>query len=105
MIAAPRASLDPTLGLYAWDSFTSLVGCGPINADDIGFLNGLLNKLIDEYPVDPQRVYIYGYSSGAGMAHRMACVNAERFAGIVAGAGFTLGEPQLCMPSVPISVL
>ena len=39
------------------------------------------------------------------MAHRMACENAERFAGIVAGAGLTLGDPQLCAPSVPISVL
>jgi polyhydroxybutyrate depolymerase len=79
------------------------VGCGPVDADDVGFLNGLLDKLIAEYPVDPHRVYIYGYSAGAAMAHRMACVNAERFAGIVAGAGFTLGES--CAPSVPISVL
>lgn len=64
MVAAPRASLNPTLGLYAWDALLALVGCGPINANDVGFLNGLLDKLIDEYPVDPQRVYIYGYSSG-----------------------------------------
>jgi poly(3-hydroxybutyrate) depolymerase len=105
MVAAPRASLEPTLGLYAWDSFFSLVGCGPQNWDAVGFLNRLLNELLATYPVDPQRVYIYGYSSGAGMAHRMACSHAERFAGIVAGAGFTLGDPQLCAPSVPISVL
>ena len=105
MVAAPRASLNLTLGLYTWDSFFSLAGCGPIDADDVGFLNGLLDKLIDDYPVDPQRVYIYGYSAGGAMAHRMACSNAERFAGIVAGAGLTLGAPQFCTPSVPISVL
>jgi polyhydroxybutyrate depolymerase len=105
MVAAPRAALNETLGLYAWDSFFSLAGCGPIDVDDVGFLNGLLDKLIDDYPVDPQRVYIYGYSAGAAMAHRMACENAERFAGIVVGAGLTLGSPQLCTPSVPISVL
>jgi polyhydroxybutyrate depolymerase len=105
MVAAPRASLDPTLGLYVWNSFSSLVGCGHLNADDVGFLNGLLDKLIAEYPVDPQRVYIYGYSAGGWMAHRMACVNAERFAGIVSGAGAVQGDPQLCAPSVPISVL
>jgi polyhydroxybutyrate depolymerase len=105
MVAAPRASFDPTLGLYAWDSFFSFVGCGPQDADDVGFLNGLLDKLIDEYPVDPQRVYIYGYSAGGAMAHRMACDNAERFAGIAAGASVVLGDPQFCAPSVPISVL
>ena len=83
----------------------SIVGCGPRNEDDVGFLNSLLTKLLATYPIDPQRIYIYGYSSGANMAHRMACENAERFAGIVAGAGITLGNPQLCAPSVPISVL
>ena len=100
MVAAPRASLNPTLGLYAWDALLSLVGCGPINANDVGFLNELLNKLLDEYPVDPQRVYIYGYSSGGAMAHRMACVNAERFAGIVAGASVILVlHNYVCRPS------
>jgi polyhydroxybutyrate depolymerase len=105
MIAAPRAVFNQTLGLFIWNSFLSLVGCGPQNEDAVGFLNSLLDELLATYPIDPQRVYIYGYSSGAGMAHRMACANAERFAGIVAGAGFTMGEPQLCAPSVPISVL
>ena len=105
MVAAPRAALNPVLGTFTWNSFFSLVGCGPVNADDVGFLNRLLDELLATYPIDPQRVYIYGYSAGAAMAHRMACDNAERFAGIVAGAGLTLGDPQLCAPSVPISVL
>jgi poly(3-hydroxybutyrate) depolymerase len=104
MVAAPRAALSP-LGLFSWNSFFSLAGCGPVNADDVGFLNRLLDELLATCLIDPQRVYIYGYSSGAAMAHRMACSHAERFAGIVAGAGFTLGDPKLCAPSVPISVL
>ena len=104
MVAAPRAALSPQ-GLFTWNSFFSLAGCGPVNADDVGFLNRLLDELLATYPIDPQRVYIYGYSAGAQMAHRMACSNAERFAGIVAGAGSALGDPQLCAPSVPISLL
>lgn len=105
MVVAPRAVLNPIIGNYDWDTFDSLTGCGSTNEDDVGFLNRLLDKLLEDYPVDPQRIYIYGYSKGAAMAHRMACANAERFAGIVAGAGFTLGNLQLCAPSVPISVL
>jgi len=105
MVAAPRAVLNPALGLFFWDAFFSLAGCGPVHAEDVSFLNGLLDELLAMYPIDPKRVYIYGYSAGAAMAHRMACDNAERFAGIVAGAGWTLGDPQLCAPSVPISVL
>ena len=66
MVAAPRAALDP-LGFFTWNSFFSQVGCGPVHADDIGFLNELLDKLLEDYPIDPQRVYIYGYSAGAAM--------------------------------------
>jgi poly(3-hydroxybutyrate) depolymerase len=105
MVAAPRAALNPVLGLFAWNAFFSLAGCGPVNADDPGFLNRLLDELLATYPINPQRVYIYGYSAGAAMAHRMACDNTERFAGIVAGAGFTLGDLLQCAPAVPISVL
>jgi poly(3-hydroxybutyrate) depolymerase len=112
MVVAPQAGLNPVRGVFEWNSFLSLVGCGFTNEDDVGFLNSLLDKLIDDYPVDPKRVYIYGYSSGGAMAHRMACENPERFAGIVAGAGFILdtlesGLSELCEPSepVPISVL
>jgi polyhydroxybutyrate depolymerase len=105
MVAAPRAALTPVLGTFTWDAFFSLVGCGPVNVDDVGFLNRLLDALLATYPIDPQRVYMYGYSAGAAMAYRMACDNAERFAGIVAGAGITLGDPSPCAPAVPISVL
>ena len=82
MVAAPRAALNPVLGLFAWDHFLSLVGCGPVNADDVGFLNRLLDELLAKYPIDPQRIYIYGYSSGASMAHVMACnLNRRTFSG------------------------
>lgn len=105
MVAAPRAAWHPVVGLFGWNSFFSLAGCDFFAGDDVDFLNALLDELLTTYPIDPQRIYIVGYSSGAAMAYRMACDNAERFAGIVAGAGFTLGGPQLCAPSVPISVL
>jgi polyhydroxybutyrate depolymerase len=73
--------------------------------DDAGYLNRLLDTLLADYPVDPQRIYIYGYSNGAFMAYRMACDYAERFAGIVAGAGATFSNAERCAPSVPVSVL
>ena len=33
MVAAPRAAFNQTLGLFAWNSFFSFAGCGPIDAD------------------------------------------------------------------------
>jgi polyhydroxybutyrate depolymerase len=73
--------------------------------DDAGFLVRLVDALIAHYPVDPKRVYIYGYSNGGDMAHRMACDHADRFAAVASGAGATFKDPERCVPSAPISVL
>jgi polyhydroxybutyrate depolymerase len=86
IVAAPTATLHPVLSLFHWDiteeccAFPS--GTEP---DDVGFLNRLLDELIASYPVDPRRVYIYGYSAGAAMAYRLACDSTERFAAIASG--------------------
>src|SRR4249919_3576971 len=43
MVAAPRGAFNQTLGLFGWNSFFSLAGCGPRSEDAVGFLNSLLN--------------------------------------------------------------
>jgi polyhydroxybutyrate depolymerase len=74
--------------------------------DDVGFLDRLLDALLLNYPVDPQRVYLYGYSDGAAMAYRLACDHTGRFAALVSGAGqFPVQDPGRCAPSAPIAVL
>jgi polyhydroxybutyrate depolymerase len=42
-------------------------------ADDVGFLAALADALVAEYSLDPDRVYVAGFSNGASMAHRLAC--------------------------------
>jgi polyhydroxybutyrate depolymerase len=73
--------------------------------DDASFLVRLVDRLIAQYPVDPRRVYIVGFSNGGDMVHRMACDHADRFAAVVPIAGVTFKDPERCTPSVPISVL
>lgn len=108
MVAAPQGTQHPATGLYFWNATEGCCGFEPIfgpQVDDAGYLNRLLDRLLAAYPIDPQRIYIYGYSNGAFMAHRLACDYAGRFAGIVAGAGATFHDPRRCVPAVPISVL
>ena len=108
MVAAPSGTLHPVIGLYFWNATEGCCGFEPVlgpQVDDAGYLNRLLDELLTRYPIDSQRVYIYGYSNGAFMAHRMACDHAERFAAIVAGAGATFNDPERCAPSGSVSVL
>lgn len=42
------------------------------DVDDVAFLRALVARLAQEYRVDPQRVYVAGYSNGGQMAFRLA---------------------------------
>lgn len=69
---------------------------------DVDFLSRLIDKLTGSGLADPRRVYVTGFSNGAGMAYRMACEAAGRVAaiGVVEGA---LVTP--CSPERPVSAM
>jgi predicted esterase len=54
---------------------------------DIGTLDALLADVLAHYPVDPDRVYLTGFSMGGGGAWRFGGAKPERFAAIAAIAG------------------
>jgi polyhydroxybutyrate depolymerase len=71
---------------------------------DERYLVGLIDALVDQFPVDPKRIYVAGFSRGAVMAERMACQHAGR----IAAAAIVAGAPwigQACAPSRPVSIL
>ncbi|NDU71224.1 hypothetical protein GWI34_01105 [Actinomadura sp. DSM 109109] len=79
--------------------------CGPAkigNVDDVGFLGTLIDRLTGAGLADPGRVYVTGFSNGAGMAYRMACERPGKVAaiGVVEGALVTR-----CEPARPVSAM
>lgn len=72
-------------------------------ADDIRFLDTLINRLVERYGADPSRIYMTGGSNGAMMTFVYAVRRAERLAAIapVVGAMFSF-EHQ---PSRPLPIL
>jgi polyhydroxybutyrate depolymerase len=54
------------------------------DADDVGFIDTLLDRLIVDYPIDPARVYVCGASNGGLMVQRLACELPDRFAAAAA---------------------
>ena len=50
------------------------------NTDDVGFLRELVARLVDEYDLDPLRVYTCGMSNGGFMSYRLACEASDVFA-------------------------
>jgi polyhydroxybutyrate depolymerase len=71
--------------------------------DDVGFLAAVLDRVAADLPVDPERVYLAGFSNGAMLAYRAACELGERIAGIAAVAG-TMNVDD-CPAPAPVPVL
>lgn len=75
-------------------------------ADDVGFLDAVLDTAIQTHGADPDRVYVTGSSNGGMMTFRVVMERAERFA---AAAAFIATHPvdQSLMrkPSRPIPML
>ncbi len=81
------------------------IGAGGNRADDASYLLGLIDEVTASYNVDPGRIFIFGHSNGAFMAHRLACDNAERFAAIISVAGALGMQVDDCPASRPVGVL
>lgn len=63
----------------------------PFTHDDTAFLNAVIDQIAQEYPVDPERLYITGFSNGGFMAQRIACETPDRFAAFASVAAAAFG--------------
>lgn len=99
IIALPNGTFD-ALGNQFWN-----VGFAPSDVDDVGFLNALMDTIIQHYNIDQQRIYSTGMSNGGFMSYLMAC-QSDRIAAIASVTG-TMTDPTYneCQPSRPMPVL
>lgn len=79
---------------------------GSTDSDDVAFINGLIDYLIDTQPVDPQRIYVTGISNGGFMSFRLGCQLSQRIAGFAAVTAM-LSEALApnCAPQRPLKFL
>jgi polyhydroxybutyrate depolymerase len=56
--------------------------------NDVGFLEALIQRVSQQIPVDPARIYVAGHSNGAGMAYRFAFEHPD----VVAAVGVMAGH-------------
>ena len=71
-------------------------GSGRGRHDDVGFLRAVLDRLAPL--ADPRRIYLTGFSNGAGMVFRFASEHADRVAAIAPVAGHCWVEPKPARP-------
>ncbi len=71
--------------------------------DDIEMARALIDRLVTEHCVDPNRIYSTGFSNGAFFTARLVCELADRIAAAVSVAG--VSHPDDCQPVRPVPYL
>ncbi len=94
--AGPRARRG---GRYGWDSG----GMGRLvpPREDVKYLRALIQRLRQEYRIDPKRIYAAGMSNGGMMTHRLGAEAGDLLAAIAPVAG-TLNVPLPSGPPLPV---
>lgn len=83
------------------------------NMDDVGFIRELINRIEQVYNVDPDRIYVAGFSAGAMLAYRLGAELSDEIAAIAPVAGSigghvnnTVAPPSIIdNPLQPVSVI
>lgn len=85
-----------------WNDGSPPLFDGP-QADDVAFLTAVLDDASGRFGTDPRRVFVTGFSNGAGMAFRFAAERAERVAAVAPVAGLCwVRDPK---PARPVPTL
>lgn len=76
------------------------------NRDSL-FLRNVIETVVEQFNVDPERIYVAGQSNGGWMAYRMACDHSDLIAGImpVCGAPYSGDLKERCPQAKPVHVL
>ncbi len=88
-----------------WNYLHSVPGA-PEGADDIAFLQRLIDEIGSNYSVDRQRLYVAGISNGGLMAQRLVCEQNSEFAAFASVAATGYGAmPATCRARGPVDAL
>jgi polyhydroxybutyrate depolymerase len=66
---------------------------------DVAFISDLIDRLENQYNIDPARIYANGLSNGGGMSFMLACKLSERIAAVGMVSGAYLLPWNKCQPT------
>ncbi len=113
LLVQPASTFDPTSGQWNWNSYFMDAAFAPGEAgtcteppatgcpDDAGFLRNLIVTLTGQYNINPNAIFVTGFSSGAQMTERVGVELSDLVAAIAPTAGQMEGQ-QTAPPPVDV---
>ncbi|MEO7083246.1 MAG: PHB depolymerase family esterase [Gemmatimonadaceae bacterium] len=103
VVAYPNGT-TALLGRHSdWNSGECCGAAQTNNVDDIAFIRALVDNLSKRMPVDPNRIYVAGFSDGARLAYRAACELSTKIAAVAIVSGslmYAQCAPQRAIPLI-----
>ena len=75
------------------------------DADDIGFVRALIETLTETYSIDPEMVYVCGFSNGGMFSYALACYTTDLIAGVGSVSGAMLDISSQCTPDQLLRII
>ncbi len=77
-----------------------------LNIDDVGFIGKVIDFAMDSFRVDPQHIFVSGFSEGGFMVFRLACEIPAKIQGFATvAAAMPLDQLVECAPDTTISLM
>ena len=103
LVAYPQGTNGGGLFPSDWNGGACCGAATRDNVDDVGFISALATEISKNLPVDPNRIYIAGFSSGGIMAHHAACRLAPMIAAIAVVSGSL--KDDNCVPGKAVGLI
>jgi polyhydroxybutyrate depolymerase len=103
IVAYPQGSNSGGLFPSDWNGGNCCGAAARNNVDDVGFLTDLTAEISRNLPVDRNRIYVAGFSSGAIMAYHAACKLAPMIAAIAVVSGSL--KDDSCAPGSAVGLI
>jgi polyhydroxybutyrate depolymerase len=94
ILVHPQGNTD-NLGINTWN-----VSDGAANPSDVDFISALIDNLLLEFKIDPNKVYLAGLSFGGTMCYKLACVLSEKITAMACVSGsIYFSQLNTCNPT------
>ncbi len=103
IVVYPEGVEGGAFNISSWNAGWCCGYASSSNVDDVGFIDALLDTLINVYSIDTNRIYATGMSNGGFMSYRLACELSDRIAAIAPVAASM--SMVSCNPVRPVPVI
>lgn len=88
IVVVPQAMTDALLSSTAWNSGAGAFGYYPNSSiNDVGFLTALVDTVYNNYAINPNKIFVCGFSMGGFMTNRLAVEGNNLFSAYASVSG------------------